>query len=145
MSSIEDEAVRRKRKYPTIDALITDDDLRLHIQRYETGASESLLTFGTALLRDHRSAPLPAAGLLTSLEENLSMFIPDFLLEKRRDISANLLNGRVQFLNTLSELGLARHYVNRGWCVQLAEPLPTGRKDVDLLMSLGGDFVGSMS
>lgn len=137
MSSIEDEAVRRKRKYPTINALITDHDLRLHVRRYETGTPDLLLTFGTALLRDHHPAPLPAVGLLTSLEENLSMFIPGLSLEKRRDISANLLNGRIQFLNTLSELGLARHYAKLGWCVRLAEPLPTGRKDVDLRMSLG--------
>lgn len=139
MSSIEDEAVSRKRKYPTIDALITDHDLRLHVGRYETGAPDILLTFGTALLRDHHPAPLPAAGLVASLEDNLSVFIPVLSPEKRWDISANLLNGRIQFLNTLSELGLARYYVELGWCVRLAEPLPTGQKDVDLLMSLGGD------
>jgi hypothetical protein len=139
MSSIEDEAVSRKRKYPTINALITDHDLRLHVGRYETGASDVLLTFGTALLRDHHPAPLPAAGLLASLENNLSVFIPGLCPEKQRDISANLLNGRIQFLNTLSELGLARYYVKLGWCVRLAEPLPTGPKDVDLFMSLGAD------
>jgi hypothetical protein len=139
MSSVEDEAVSRKRKYPTVNALITDGDLCHHVGRYETGAPEVLLTLGTALLRDHDPAPLPAAGLLASLEDNLSVFVPGLSAEKQRDISANLLNGRIQFLNTLSELGLARYYVKLGWCVRLAEPLPAGQKDVDLFMSRSGD------
>lgn len=134
MGTIDNDAVQRKRKYPNLDALILDDDFRKHVAMYETGDPEPLLTIGIALLRDDWEAP---AGLVRSLEENLSIFLPPLSVQQRRSLAANLLNGRVQFLNTVSELGLARHYRDLSWQVRLAEPLPTG-KDVDLFMAQSG-------
>lgn len=140
MPSLETDALARKRKYAALDALIADSDLLDNVHKHETGVAEPLLTLGTTLLRDHHSPPLPAAMLMRSLDENLSIFVPPLRVDQRKALAANLLNGHNQFLNTLSELGLARYYKELGWQVSLAEQLPPGTKDVDLYIKLGGDF-----
>jgi hypothetical protein len=47
------------------------------------------------------------------------------------ELRDNLLNGDAQFLNTLSELALARWYGDNGWSVSFFVPLPDG-KNVDI-------------
>jgi len=138
MSTCKSNALQRKRKYSTLNILLSDEALLKHITKYETGDVEPLLTVGTALLRDDWPPRFTPAGLLHALEENLSLFVPHLNEKQRSCLAANLLNGRVQFLNTVSELGLARHYLERAWEVRLAEPLPCG-KDVDLYMISGGE------
>lgn len=152
--AILNDAVSRKRRYPTIDSLISDEALRDYVfkshdlisalREYGKGLTEPPpYTFLIALLTDHYLLPLPSAGLMRSLEENLSIFEPSLNDNQRQSLVRQLLNPYNektkdnQFINTLSELGLARYYNDAGWQVRLAEPIPSTNKNVDRLLNMG--------
>lgn len=131
--------LQRKRKYRTLDAMISDENLLDNVRKFETGTEEGALTLGRALLRDHHPPPFPSGKPIRSLEENLAIFAPSLTAEGQADLARNLLNGSVQFLNTLAELGLARRYRDQGWTVRLAQLLPGGQKDVDMLLGCSAE------
>ncbi|MCD4652501.1 hypothetical protein K8T06_01035 [bacterium] len=134
LTSTEKDALLRKRKYPAIDSLIEDEKLIENVRRFETDDQDVLLTLGTALLRDHHPSPLPAGRLIRSLEDNLSAFVPSLDEDEKKVLAAELLNGRIQFLNTLSELGLARYYLDDTWNTSLAVRIPGVLKNVDIYL-----------
>lgn len=117
-----------KRRYHTLDRIVSDSDLTLHLERYGSD-KETLLTLGACLIFD-----LGGLGtkILNALESNLAHFNPHLDRKKRKHVSDNLLNGRDQFLNTLSELGLARRLSDQGRVIHLAHPFHDGNRDVDI-------------
>jgi hypothetical protein len=107
----------------------------MHAERHGLQA-EKLLTLGTALLFDCFNGL--ATQILRSLEANLAHFRPKLGGKKRKHLANNLLNGRDQFLNTLSELGLARKLSMEGRTIDLAQPFHDGSRDVDVADSTEG-------
>ena len=122
------EAQNRKRRYPSLNAVISDADLEKHVEKYGL-EKDKLLTLGSALLYDRFEGI--GSQILRALNANLAHFFPILNDKKIKQISANLLNGRDQFLNTLSELGLARSLSMRGRTITLVESFHNGKKDVD--------------
>lgn len=140
MTLHEAEALIRKRKYPTLNALITDYALRENVRKSKIDNVEPPFTLGLAILHDEHPDGWPGQGLVQSLEENLSIFVHTLNdNKKKKDIADHLLNKDIQFLNTLSELGLARHYNQNGYQVRLAEVLAPSEKDADIYICKGDE------
>lgn len=124
-----------KRGFPCVDGLISDDLLSEHIKKYSPSMNDELFTLGLAL----QSYKVGFIDIISPLENNLSLFMPNMNDQQKRSLQNSLLNGAVQFLNTLSELGIARYYKNNGWSVQMFCPLvPTG-KDADMFLQRDGE------
>lgn len=133
-----DALLLNKQKYPVLDELIKDETFLDKVGEEQTGDTRTHLTLVTALRFVNDPPPLPSAGVIRSLEENLSIFVPSMSKKQKSTLAANLLNGSCQFLNTLSELALARHYHDRGWKTKLAYQLSPDKKDVDLFVEKDG-------
>jgi len=129
------EALAAKKRYVTLDLVIPDGDLKTHVERYGP-EGERLLTLEAVLLFDGFGGL--ASQILRSLEANLAHFHPRLDEKKSKHLADNLLNGRDQFLNTLSELGLARRLSMQGMTIDLAQPFHDGSRDVDVADSTKG-------
>jgi len=79
--------------------------------------------------------------LLFPLEADLEALWDVIPASKRKSLAGNLLNGRIQFLNTMSELALARSLKERGLEVALFSELPHSAKDADIVIRLGQNLL----
>jgi len=79
--------------------------------------------------------------LLLPLERDLESLWDAIPASQRKGLAGNLLNGRIQFLNTMSELALARSLKERGLDVALFSELPHGAKDADIAIRLGQNLL----
>jgi hypothetical protein len=127
-------AIEVKRRYAVINRLVSDSQLEKHLEKWGAGL-EYTMTFGRALLSE-AVAPgfLPVAA---ALEEQLQALETCVAGNRTGTLVKNLLNGP-QFLNTLSELALARRLQLDGWQVELASPFHDGKKDADVRVSRDG-------
>ncbi len=121
-----EDAIRMKRNFPNINELIKDNTLDKHLRKF--GGREVIpknkLTLGTALLS--------SSCVAKALEEQLSCMLP--FINSKGKLSKNLCNDSDQFLNTMSELGLAVRLKQDGWSVKICE-IFYKEKDVDVLVS----------
>jgi hypothetical protein len=118
---------------------VSCEDVRNNVSRYYSKDDRCLLTLGTALLLDHLGKPMPFEGLMQSLEANLNRFLHSLDVAKKSKLRLKLLNGRNQFLNTISELALANYFLDAGYTVKLDELLAPSAKDADLHLVHGGE------
>lgn len=119
-------ALDRKRLYARIHAIVSDTALTRAVNG--VSGDDQCLTLPGCLLSDARK-PFPPILVLESLEDNLSVLRPT--ITKPRRLANQLLNG-CQFLNTLSELALARTLLDMGWSISLDEKF-FGKKDADIV------------
>ena len=127
--------IESKRRYPTLDGLVSDSQLNEHLWRDGVELDDGKpLTLVRALYSAHRVPDfLPVAA---ALESQLSALAPLVARGRRGRFTKQLLNGP-QFLNALSELALAMRLQIEGWGVELASPFHDNAKDVDIRANRG--------
>ncbi len=121
-------ALERKRDYPAIHALIADSALRRTLNRHPESAEQ--LTLPGCLVSD-APKPFPPVLILESLDSNLGVLKKPSIMARPRQVADKLLNAG-QFLNTLSELALARTLLDAKWSISLEERFYRG-KDADIV------------
>ena len=130
-------AVARKRQHPALDQLIGDDRL-MRALRDDPAAWEKdgPLTLPGCLASELPEF-CPPVPIIRALNENLRELCAAGAIRRRGQLARKLLNGE-QFLNTQSELALARTLSSAGWYVQLEETFFDGR-DADILATRGAE------
>lgn len=101
------DAIQMKHNFPNINKLITDNALDKHLCKFGGREVVPKLTLGTALLLS------PCSNFSKVLEEQLSLMLP--FIKRSGMLAKNLCNDSDQFLNTMSELGLAVRLKQDGW------------------------------
>lgn len=132
------DAVAAKRKFPVIDRLVLDRQLDQHLFDFGGLAPDSeTLTLGRALLLEERCPDF--LSVARSLEFQLQSLASRTYRNRIKTQVKHLLNGDLQFLNTVSEFALALRLQADGWGVELAHVFDDTGKDVDVLAVKGGD------
>ena len=126
-------AVLRKQKYPFLDAVVSDGALRRSFRKLP---KTEMVTLQSLLTEDYPAPPSPSAQL-KALDLMLQNLLKNGAVVRRHDLASKLLSAG-DFLNTLSELGLATYFFENGWTVRLEEPIPTGSKNSDIYVRKSG-------
>lgn len=138
MCNREADAIDWKRRFPSIDAIVSDAALRQAV-RNDTYANDvnAPLTFLSCLLIGDIPESFPAAQTLKALNANLEVLNVPGMIRQPRRLCDKLLNPP-QFLNTFAEIALARALLSRGFSVRLEEKF-FEQRDADLLVELKGE------
>lgn len=136
------QAVRSLQTRTELGKLVSAQQVEDNLDKYwKDGASPA--TLGVVLAFDGSDSDLPISRAAACLDENLSRLASAVVGPVKKSLGHHLLNGRDQFLNTASELGLARALFDRGYSVKLEHPLPGGTKDVDVFVSSDEEHEGA--
>lgn len=135
MEVVKERAISRKREYDAINRFVTDRMIKRTIIRTKT--IDDQLTLLNCLTSDAPEyfAPL---NTLHALDENLKELDKTGAIKQPKKLGMKLLNRSEQFLNTLSELTLARALIKRGYSVFLEEKF-FDDKDADIFASYQGE------
>lgn len=128
-------AIKRKREYPAVHELVKDRLLRSAIKRDPSSLVENgRLTLSGCLVSDCPE-PFPHSRVLRALDENLRELLTAGAIRQQKQLAEKLANGP-QFLNTLSELALARTLITQGMPVELEKKFFSDI-DADILATIG--------
>ncbi len=123
-------ATEAKRRFPRLDALVPDAALRRGLSADPSaGDGAGPLTLARCLVHCHYPDPFPPQPTLAAIEKNLDALWDK--IDKPGQLRQKLLNPD-QFLNTISELALARSLRDNGYEVTLEYKFAQGR-DADIL------------
>lgn len=139
MKAALERAISRKREYHSVDRLVDDNRLERAISNdISVLADDAPLTLPSCLASEVPE-PFPPIPTLRALDENLRELLAVDAIRQPVQLAKKLLNKHSQFLNTLSELALARELVKQGWCVKLEEKFFDSKKDVDIFSVRQGE------
>jgi len=138
METVKERIISRKHEYDAINRIVTDSMVERAINRTPSITEiDGQLTLLNCLASDvpEYFAPL---NTLHALNANLRKIHDAGAIRQPGQLARKLLNGMEQFLNTLSELALARTLIEQGYSVQLEEKF-FDNKDADIFAVYQGE------
>ncbi|WP_445370703.1 hypothetical protein ACH518_15245 [Methylomonas sp. HW2-6] len=132
-----EQLIKRKLEYPGLNRLVSNELLQKSLDNDISMLDDGQLTLLNCLASNNPD-PFPPIPILRALDNNLQELQKVDAIWRPGELAQKLLNKHLQFLNTLSELALARELSEQGWGVKLEEKF-FGKKDVDIFAERDGE------